>query len=195
MASASGTRLAPSSRRRAMIGVNGPLLLFSLSASACACSLARSPSLQGSASTTPAGSTEATAVAASGQPASTIGKAPAARKASTTSGAGLSATTRNGPCSAMAGCGIRGCVLEPCQSAVNGPLLHPSVHKRSGSVTAIAFRDICSNPVNGPGCVKTKSDLVVMPSGGRIFVFFRSAHDHRAQNSRCGYTASSFHTA
>jgi len=48
---------------------------------------------------------------------------------------------------------------------------------------------------NDPGCVKTKSDLVVMPSGGRIFVFFRSAHDHRAQNSRCGYTASSFHTA
>ena len=47
----------------------------------------------------------------------------------------------------------------------------------------------------GPGCVKTKSDLVVMPSGGRIFVFFRSAHDHRAQNSSCGYTASSFHTA
>ena len=103
MASASGTRLAPSSRRRAMTGVNGPLPLFSLSTSACACSLARSPSLQGSASTTPAGSTEATAAAASGQPASTIGKAPAARKASTTSGAGLSATTRNGPCSAMAG--------------------------------------------------------------------------------------------
>ena len=26
-------------------------------------------------------------------------------------------------------------------------------------------------------------------------MFFSSAHDHRAQNSRCGYTASSFHTA
>jgi hypothetical protein len=57
---------------------------------------------------------------------------------------------------------------------------------------------VCSavrNDAIGPGCVKTKSDLVVMPSGGRIFVFFRSAHDPRAQNSRCGYTASSFHTA
>jgi hypothetical protein len=47
----------------------------------------------------------------------------------------------------------------------------------------------------GPGCAKTKSDLVVMPSRGRIFAFFSSARDHRAQNSRCGYTASSFHTA
>jgi hypothetical protein len=25
----------------------------------------------------------------------------------------------------------------------------------------------------GPGCAKTKSDLVVMPSGGRIFAFFK----------------------
>src|ERR1700733_6127468 len=47
----------------------------------------------------------------------------------------------------------------------------------------------------GPGRVKTKSDLVPMPSGGRIFVFFSSAHGRRAQNSGCGYTASSFHTA
>jgi hypothetical protein len=29
-----------------------------------------------------------------------------------------------------------------------------------------------------PGCAKTKSDLVVMPSGGRIFAFFCSARDH-----------------
>jgi hypothetical protein len=42
-----------------------------------------------------------------------------------------------------------------------------------------------------PGCVKTKSDLVVMASGGRIFAFFSFAHD---QNSRCGYIVSSFHT-
>ena len=48
---------------------------------------------------------------------------------------------------------------------------------------------------NDLGCVKTKSDLVVMQSGGRIFVLFSSAHDHRAQNSGCGYTARSFHTA
>jgi hypothetical protein len=32
----------------------------------------------------------------------------------------------------------------------------------------------------GPGYVKTKSDLVVMPSEGRIFAFFCSPHDHRA---------------
>src|ERR1700693_3135547 len=36
----------------------------------------------------------------------------------------------------------------------------------------------------GPGFVKTKSDLVVMPSRGRIFAFFSSAHDHRAQKFR-----------
>ena len=48
--------------------------------------------------------TEASAAAASAQLVSTIGKAPAARSASTTSGAGLSATTTNGPCNAMAGC-------------------------------------------------------------------------------------------
>jgi len=29
----------------------------------------------------------------------------------------------------------------------------------------------------GLGCVKTKSDLVVMPSGGRIFAFFCSERD------------------
>src|SRR5262249_31396367 len=43
--------------------------------------------------------------------------------------------------------------------------------------------------VTGLGCVKTKSDLVVMPSGRQIFAFFCSSHDHRAQNSGCGYTA------
>src|SRR5262249_26897522 len=42
---------------------------------------------------------------------------------------------------------------------------------------------------SGLGCVKTKSDLVVMPSGRQIFAFFCSSHDHRAQNSGCGYTA------
>ncbi len=54
-----------------------------------------------SASTTASGSTEASAVGASAQVASMIGKPPAARNASTTSGAGLSAMTANGPCSAM----------------------------------------------------------------------------------------------
>jgi hypothetical protein len=30
------------------------------------------------------------------------------------------------------------------------------------------------------------SDLVVIPSGRRIFAFFCSPHNHRAQNSGCG---------
>src|SRR6476619_4340726 len=47
---------------------------------------------------------------------------------------------------------------------------------------------------SGLGRVKTKSDLVVMPSGRQIFAFFCSPHDHRAQNSRCGDTARSFYT-
>ena len=47
--------------------------------------------------------------------------------------------------------------------------------------------------VQGLGRVKTKSDLVVMPSGRQIF--FCSPHDRRAQNSGCGYTAQSFYTA
>jgi hypothetical protein len=48
---------------------------------------------------------------------------------------------------------------------------------------------------SGRGCAKTKSDLVVMPSEGRIFAFFCSERDHEPQNSGCGYTALSFHTA
>ena len=47
----------------------------------------------------------------------------------------------------------------------------------------------------GLGRVKTKSDLVVMPSGRQIFAVFCSPHDRRAQNSGCGYTAWSFYTA
>ena len=47
----------------------------------------------------------------------------------------------------------------------------------------------------GLGCVKTKSDLVVMPSGRQIFAFFCSQRDRIAQNSGCGYTAQSFYTA
>jgi hypothetical protein len=39
---------------------------------------------------------------------------------------------------------------------------------------------------------QTKSELVVIPSGGQLFC---SPHDHRAQNSGCGYTAWSFYTA
>jgi hypothetical protein len=49
--------------------------------------------------------------------------------------------------------------------------------------------------VQGLGRVKTKSDLVVMPSGRQIFAFFYSPRDRRAQNSGCGYTAQSFYTA
>jgi hypothetical protein len=41
----------------------------------------------------------------------------------------------------------------------------------------------------GIGRVKTKSDLVVVPSGRQIFAFFYSLRDRRAQNSGCGYTA------
>jgi len=47
----------------------------------------------------------------------------------------------------------------------------------------------------GPGCVKTKSDLVVMPSEGQIFALFCSERDHKPQNSGCVYTTQSFHTA
>ena len=47
----------------------------------------------------------------------------------------------------------------------------------------------------GLGRVKTKSDLVVMPSGRQIFAFFCSPRDRRAQNSGCDYTPQSFYTA
>jgi hypothetical protein len=47
----------------------------------------------------------------------------------------------------------------------------------------------------GLGRVKTKSNLVVALSGGGIFAFFCSERDHKPQNSGCGYTAWSFHTA
>src|SRR2546428_4658944 len=49
--------------------------------------------------------------------------------------------------------------------------------------------------LKGLGCAKTKSDLVVMPSEARIFAFFCSERDHKPQNSGCGYTMQSFHTA
>jgi hypothetical protein len=45
------------------------------------------------------------------------------------------------------------------------------------------------------GRVKTKSDLVVMPSGRQIFAFLCSPHDRRAQNFGCDYTPQSFYTA
>src|SRR5215470_13992373 len=44
---------------------------------------------------------------------------------------------------------------------------------------------ICGMSARGLGRVKTKSDLVVMRSGGQIFAFFCSPHDRRAQNSGC----------
>jgi hypothetical protein len=47
----------------------------------------------------------------------------------------------------------------------------------------------------GLGCAKTKTDLVVMPSGRQIFAFFSSERDHKPQNSRCSHTAQRFHTA
>ncbi len=103
---ASGNSAAPSSRARAMTGVNAPLPASIRSSSARANSSACSRSLQGSARTTASGSTDAIAAAASAQFVSIIGKAPAACSASTTSAAGLSATTTNGPCSAMAVAGF-----------------------------------------------------------------------------------------
>jgi hypothetical protein len=47
----------------------------------------------------------------------------------------------------------------------------------------------------GLGCAKTKTDLVVMPSGRQIFAFFCSERDHKPQNSGCSHTAQRFHTA
>src|SRR5216683_7652354 len=47
----------------------------------------------------------------------------------------------------------------------------------------------------GPGRVKTRSDLVVMPCGARIFAFIRSPSAHTPQKSWCAFTAQSFHTA
>jgi plasmid maintenance system killer protein len=44
------------------------------------------------------------------------------------------------------------------------------------------------------GRVKTKSDLVVMLSGGQISAFFCSERDHKPQNSGCSHTAQRFHT-
>jgi hypothetical protein len=64
-----------------------------------------------------------------------------------------------------------------------------------------AFGESCRRRGHGlaaatdPGCAKTKTDLVVVSSGGRIFAFFCSDRDHKPQNSGCGYTAQSFHTA
>ena len=43
--------------------------------------------------------------------------------------------------------------------------------------------------VQGLGRVKTKSELVVIPSGRQIFGFCCSPHGHRAQNCGCDYTA------
>ena len=72
---------------------------------------------------------------------------------------------------------------------------HQKAGRRVRSLYYLAYASQRAMTGLGPGCVKTKSDLVVMPSGGRIFALFCSAHGHRAQNSGCGYTASSFHTA
>ena len=46
----------------------------------------------------------------------------------------------------------------------------------------------------GPGCAKTRSDLVVMLSGARISALFCSPRDHSPQNSGCICTAQTFHT-
>ena len=55
--------------------------------------------------------------------------------------------------------------------------------------------DVVGAPAYDPGCVKTRSDLVVMPCGARIFAFIRSPCAHTPQKSWCAFTARSFHTA
>src|ERR1700680_604431 len=65
-------------------------------------------------------------------------------------------------------------------------------HARQHCLTCCDAQPVAAE---GPACVKTKSDLVVMPSEGRICAFFCSERDHKPQNSGCGYTAQSFHTA
>ena len=57
--------------------------------------------------------------------------------------------------------------------------------------SAIVHHNKCDPPMShmGLGRVKTKSDLVVMPSGRQIFAFFCSQRDRIAQNSGCGCTA------
>jgi hypothetical protein len=47
----------------------------------------------------------------------------------------------------------------------------------------------------GPGRVKTRSDLVVMPCGARIFAFIRALCARSPQKSWCAFTVQSFHTA
>ena len=82
-----------------MVGTIGPLAV-----AICRQSMRAEDSLgggPGSAITTAAGLTETKAVGASAQLASTMGKAPAALKASVSSVAGVSATTISGPCSDM----------------------------------------------------------------------------------------------
>src|SRR4029077_18044192 len=72
-----------------------------------------------------------------------------------------------------------------------------SFPKESFSIKAIAR--YCPSPKadvpTGLGGVKTKSNLVVALSGGGILAFFCFERDHKPQNSGCGYTAYSFHTA
>src|ERR1700704_5658478 len=46
-----------------------------------------------------------------------------------------------------------------------------------------------------PDGVKTRSDLVVMPCGARIFAFIHSPCAHMPQKSWCVSTAQNFHTA
>src|SRR5258705_9914421 len=62
---------------------------------------------------------------------------------------------------------------------------------------AVIPRRVFTQPGSSSAVVRgqTKSDLVVMPSEGRIFAFFCSERDHKPQNSGCGYTTQNFHTA
>src|SRR5208337_165356 len=75
-----------------------------------------------------------------------------------------------------------GADLKPPQAAVVSGMAH-------------RLCDAAWTSAVGLGCAKTKSDLVLMPSGRQVFAFFCSAPDHRPQNSGCSHTAQRFHTA
>jgi pimeloyl-ACP methyl ester carboxylesterase len=107
------------------------------------------------------------------------GGAPARSRAATTSCLicpnGLRKYCRKPPEHAAAG--------RPIEAGTVGIISHKCMSHWSGVSIKTAISPL------GLGRVKTKSDLVVTPSGRQIFAFFCSPRDRRAQNSGCGYTA------
>jgi hypothetical protein len=84
--------------------------------------------------------------------------------------------------------------IQDLRFAIVWPSRNSSRFLRSATIRAGSGATEASAAL-GPGCVKTKSDLVVMPSERRIFALFCPERDHKPQNSGCGYTRQSFHTA